>query len=291
MKSWFSRLIGAAAPDGGAQARSDGAVDAVGSGRRLSLPALPARTWAIGDVHGCLHLYRALEDRIVADARAEGDSAPGLIVVLGDIVDRGPHSAQLVEHLMGSPPAPFTRVVLKGNHEDMMVRFAQDPGGARNWLNFGGAETLQSYGLEPEPGAGFDLRAGKLRQMVTRNIPDEHLDFLRDLPLCLTAGGYLFSHAGLDPARPLEAQSARDFIWGNPRDLDHTPSDRFRVVHGHVPVEEVMVTSARVAVDTGAYATGRLSAVRLTPDGVRDGLEASSPGPGAPVTVDLLTLM
>lgn len=241
-------------------------VDRASAGRILSLPALPPALYAVGDVHGCLDLYRRLEDAILTDAQRLGVGGPVLIVVLGDVVDRGPDSAGTIDLLLRPAPPGVTRLVLRGNHEDMMHNFLTDPARARNWLNFGGAQTLMSYGLHPDPEQGFPTAPAHLRGMLDHAVPPAHRRFLAELPLALQIGQHVFCHAGLDPDRSLSEQLREDLLWGDPARLDRDGATAPFVVHGHVITPQVLITPRRINVDTGAYLSGVLSAVRLCPD-------------------------
>lgn len=234
--------------------------------RILSLKQMPAAVYAIGDAHGCNALYRKLEHDIVNDAEASGITGPKLIVVLGDFVDRGPDSAGLLRHLLDPPPPGFQRVVLRGNHEDMMLAFLQDPAPARQWLHFGGTETLVSYGMHPDPEHGFARPVRHLKQMLDATIPAAHREFLTKLPYGLSVGGYFLCHAGIDPARSLAHQRPEDLLWGGGDKIDAAAGTFPVIVHGHVITEDVLLTSKRINVDTGAYESGKLSAVRLVED-------------------------
>lgn len=218
--------------------------------------------WAVGDVHGRHDLYRQLEDRIAADPATDK-----LLILLGDMIDRGPDSAALLDHLTAAPPAGLRRVCLLGNHEAMALQFLSDPDPAADWLRHGGREFLASYGLRlTDAAAGGSRRS--LAQAVAAHVPQDHIDFLARLPVCLRAGGLVFVHAGVDPARPLSDQSRDDMIWTrNYRDTDlPAPSDLppgGLVVHGHMPVEAVARRGWRLNLDSGAWATGRLTAARF----------------------------
>ncbi len=234
--------------------------------RILSLPQMPVAVYAVGDLHGCRKLYRTLEATIAADAAAAGYDGPKLIVSLGDVVDRGPDSAGLIGDLLGPAPDGFRRIVLRGNHEDKMADFLEDPDGHREWLRFGGDATLRSYGLRPESDdRGFDMPAHRLAAMFESAIPEAHRAFLRDLPLALTLDRYILCHAGIDPARPMDEQDPDQLVWGDPSLVDGT-TGLPTVVHGHVIVDEPLMTPARINIDTGSYVTGRITAVCLTPD-------------------------
>lgn len=194
--------------------------------------------YAVGDVHGCLDLYREIEARIVADAA--GFDGPRRILLLGDVVDRGPQTAALLDHLIAPPPPGFHRDCVMGNHEAMMLRFLHRPGRNRAWLEMGGEATLRSYGMRPDPVRGFDLPERMLRMMIAAHVPQEHLAWLSARPASILIGPWAFLH---DP-------------------LHRVPEGRI-VVHGHRAVTQARQSGRRIAVDTAAYATGLLSAMRL----------------------------
>jgi len=217
--------------------------------------------YAVGDVHGCATLYRRLEQRIIADALALGK--PPCIVLLGDVIDRGHESADMIDHLLAPPPRGVERHCVLGNHEDMMLRFLQKPSGTASWLDFGGYETLMSYGMRPPADDGFNLPDRQLGLMLDTFIPMTHRDFLGSLPLGFVFGNHALVHAAFDHGAAPDAQPRDVLLWGAPQDIEEAP---FTVVHGHTIVEKVVFTPTRIAVDTGAYATGQLSAVRLLAD-------------------------
>lgn len=227
----------------------------------LKYERLPDLVYAIGDVHGCLEKLLELE-RLVAEDRAKmGTDA--LIIMLGDYIDRGPQSAQTLEHLIAPPPEHFSRVCTMGNHEAAMLRFLENKGIDRGgWLGFGGYETLMSYGLTHEHIYALG-RDETQPQELTLQIPTSHFRFLRDLPHALGFPDHIFVHAGIDPNRALEQQSMRDLLWIRERFLSFDGPLNRCVVHGHTPVADVEVSKWRLNVDTGAYATGKLSAAKL----------------------------
>lgn len=229
------------------------------SARILSLNDLPAAVYAVGDVHGCLDLYKDLERRIVEDGTAFAGRK--LIVLLGDVIDRGPNSAGLLDHILSQSPEGFQRLILRGNHEEMFLSFLKDPARHRSWLDFGGRETLASYGLD----CGTNLHStafADLRHKLSSYIPDGHIEFLNGLPYGLLAGEYFFCHAGADPSRPINQQRPEDLLWGVEDPLLMSKFSQ-TIVHGHIPQDQPLVLENRINVDTGAYATGRLTAVRL----------------------------
>ncbi len=256
--SLWSRLFGATPPasDTGPDTGPRNDTD-----KALRLPQMPAALYAIGDVHGCLDQLINLEAKILADgAQIAGQK---LVVVLGDVVDRGPKSAEVIDHLLAPMPVGWQRLVLKGNHEQMMLKFLRDPDAHQSWLKFGGAETLQSYGLAEDPELGFGLPAPRMTQMIATVVPSAHMQFLDQLPLCLEVGEFFLSHAGFDPAKSLADQTPHDLMWRNATQLDFS-GGVVTAVHGHVPVAEAEHAPRRINLDTGAYASGVLTAARLT---------------------------
>lgn len=226
---------------------------------RLQFEDWPPALYAVGDVHGCLAELLEIERGIVADAA--GIAGKKWIVMLGDYVDRGPQSAQVIDHLLQPPPAGFERFCLVGNHEVMMLDFLDDPAEHAYWLDQGGLETLQSYGARPGgrdptgPGAS------------PHGIPAAHEQFLRELPVSLRLPGWLFVHAGVRPGIAIESQSEEDLVWIREPFLSLPPPGGIRVVHGHTPGPEPVVTPYRICLDTHCFLTGRLTALRLTRKG------------------------
>lgn len=246
--------------------------------RRLVLDRWPSTVYAIGDVHGCLSQLKDIEQQILAD----GDDRAGdrLIITLGDYVDRGPASAQVIDHLLEPLPRGWQRVALTGNHEQMMLDYLHDPSAAGWWLIEGGAETARSYGVEIDAA----LRGGDpehaLRSALLERIPERHLEFLETLPVAVSLPGWLFVHAGIRPGLPLAAQSDEDLAWIRAPFLDASRQDGLVVVHGHTPGREPVVRADRIGIDTHCFATGRLTALRVTADGERSFLTATGPARG-----------
>jgi serine/threonine protein phosphatase 1 len=231
--------------------------------RHLVFDVQPELIYAVGDLHGRLDLMRQMEAAIIADA--EGAAALPWVILLGDLVDRGPETAALIDHVMSAPPPGMRRIVLGGNHEALMLDAMDDPRALGDWIDMGGRETLISYGVSSglfDRGRA-DLKA--VRAAIAACVPDDHLDYLASRPLVVETPEAIFVHAGLMPGRPLEAQRADDLIWYRDKfDADYSEFGRV-VVHGHTIVREPLVTSFRIDVDTGAVGTGRLTAVRIAP--------------------------
>ena len=212
--------------------------------------------YAVGDIHGCLDLLVDLIGKIKRDAaHLEREFA---LVLLGDLVDRGPNSAQVLDYAI-----ELTRqagaICLAGNHEVSMLEFIDHPEPRSSWLKQGGIETLQSYDIDVQD----EPRKWARRSMLDTFIPRDHVEFLRGLPKALRLENYFLSHAGPDPNKGLEEQTEEDLLWRK----DGMQSDYANfgavVVHGHEAQDRVSIGGHRINVDTGAYATGRLSAVRL----------------------------
>ncbi|MEM5467638.1 metallophosphoesterase [Celeribacter marinus] len=236
------------------------ATPATGQLKKLTLDHTPSVTYAVGDIHGHYDLYRQLEHQIVVDARTF--DGPALLIVLGDMIDRGPKSAQLLDHLLTPMPDGITRICLRGNHEDMCLRALSTPQSADDWIACGGAETLTSYGFHPDQGKQHAIHTPHWHPAMVAQIPLSHRQFLADLPVCVVLPKWVFSHAGLNPTRNIDQQRKDDLIWTDPTVLQgHTFAQC--LIHGHLPVDVPSVGHKTINIDTGAYKSGILTAVRL----------------------------
>jgi serine/threonine protein phosphatase 1 len=216
------------------------------------------RVYAIGDVHGCLDRLASIHEQIAEDLVARPvDEA--ILVHLGDYVDRGLDSAQVIDWLSGGPPVPVARVVnLMGNHEDMMIQALSgtDKDATGTWLSNGGADSLLSWEISRKvPPAEW-----------TNLIPAEHLAFIRGLDVSFRYGGYMFVHAGIRPGIPLDKQAKQDMLWIREPFLSWKHSHEIVVVHGHTPRHEPTVRPNRIGIDTGAVMGGVLTCVVLEGD-------------------------
>jgi len=226
------------------------------------VPRIPAgqRVYAIGDVHGCLSLYDELLALIEEDNRERGP-AQATVIQLGDLIDRGPDSAGVVDRAM--TPLEFAdTVTLRGNHEAAML--ASLEGNTRLldvWLSNGGITALKSWKIEPR--AFHDLDAQAIIDMITAAIPADQLAWLRELPLSHQIGDFYFVHAGVRPNVPLAEQREVDCLWIRDEFLDSKKYHGAFVVHGHSVTDEVEERPNRLGIDTGAYITGRLTALCL----------------------------
>lgn len=220
--------------------------------------------YAVGDVHGRLDALQPLVADIRADAARHRGQGPPLLVLLGDYVDRGPESAGVIELILKLSADPALEVcALMGNHESALLAFLDDPAGAAGWLDHGGGPTLASYGVTPPPSRAGEQGWGEARDALVRALPPAHLSFLRGLRLMAVVGDYAFVHAGVRPGAPLDRQAAQDLLWIRQPFLEAPGPFEKVIVHGHTPAEEPQILPHRLGIDTGAFATGVLTAVRL----------------------------
>ncbi|PPJ49376.1 serine/threonine protein phosphatase [Rhizobium sp. KAs_5_22] len=217
--------------------------------------------YAIGDVHGCRTALLDAEARIVRDAAALGGKK--LIVMLGDYIDRGPNSRQVLEHLIEPPPAGFERISLCGNHDELFLRFLADPAAHVSWLQLGGHATLFSYGIDASHILDRPRGLERLAELARQTVPSDQVDYLKSLPCLLTIGRIAFVHAGLRPGLPLEEQSDEDLMWIREPFLSRGPELPLVVVHGHTPAPQVTYGRGRICIDTGAFATGHLAVLKI----------------------------
>jgi serine/threonine protein phosphatase 1 len=214
------------------------------------------RLYIIGDIHGRSDLLDRLVDEINRDIDRYGDR-DSLTITLGDYVDRGPDSRGVLERLSRNPfPTPY--VALRGNHEILLENFLDKPSTAEQWRRFGGLETLYSYGVPVSDlllGKGFEEAARAMKDAV----PPEHRRFLSSLRNCISVEGCFFCHAGVRPNVPLAQQTADDLLWIRDEFLDSTQDYGKMIIHGHTPNIWPEVKPHRVNIDTGAFATGRLT--------------------------------
>jgi serine/threonine protein phosphatase 1 len=222
------------------------------------------RVYAIGDIHGRLDLLDAILDAIDTDLRNRPHDRVKL-VFLGDYVDRGAQSAGVIYRLIEVMQS-YDAVCLMGNHELMFATFLDQPHTLDQWLSTGAAATLSSYGITP-PSHPTAAQAEALCDTLRRAMPLAHRVFLSNRPLTSVCGDYLFVHAGIRHGLPLSRQGEADLVWIR-HDFTNSdePFEKF-VVHGHTPVPTPEVRPNRINIDTGAFATGRLSCLVLEGDG------------------------
>lgn len=223
--------------------------------------------YAIGDVHGRADLLERMFDAIENEAD-EDKSGPPLVVFIGDYIDRGPDSRAVLDLLLSGRPYGCERRLLMGNHEQMLRDALRDPQLAPRWFAFGGLNTLVSYRLRPPPITAQPQELNEAMRRLEDAMGDAHLRLLAALEQVVPLGDYLFVHAGIHPAKPLSAQTERDLFWIREPFLSHRKRMPLRVVHGHTPVAAPTQSAPRIAIDTGAHASGVLTAARIRDDAV-----------------------
>ena len=224
-------------------------------------PAIPPgeRIYALGDVHGRLDLFEAAIAAIEADDTASRP-AQTTVILLGDLIDRGPDSAGVIAAARAWSERRPVRILL-GNHEEMLLRALDSDEVMRHFLRYGGRETVLSYLSEPDRYHRAEL--AEARALMVDAIPETDLDFIRSFDDSIRVGDYLFVHAGIDPDTPLEGQSGGDLRWIREPFLSHAGSFGPVVVHGHTITDRPHVRHNRIGIDTGAYRSGRLTALGL----------------------------
>ncbi len=223
--------------------------------------------YAVGDIHGELDLLERLMTKIIADVMRPQTEGPKTVVFMGDYVDRGPNSRGVLEYLAELEIPGCEIVFLRGNHEQQMIDFIDLPFEKRRWLEWGGTETLASFDIAPvfptadeseyiRTAKAFAKAFGSLRQFI-----EERTVF------SWRVGNIAFSHGGMDPTLPIDQQMPKTMLWGNEGFMRFGGPPEFWHVHGHVIHETPGIFGNRIAVDTGAYKTGVLTAARITNDG------------------------
>ena len=217
------------------------------------------RVFAIGDVHGRLDLLRELASAIEAH-EAASPAARTTIILLGDLVDRGPESAGVLRFARDWQNRANVRI-LAGNHEEMFLKSFDNAEVLRHFLRHGGKETLLSFGMSWSAYATATVE--KVREMMAEVVPAEDRAFIEGLEDKIAIGDYLFVHAGIEPEMPIEDQKPADLRWIREPFLSHAGPHPLMVVHGHTITQEPVDNGIRIGIDTGAYASGRLTALVL----------------------------
>jgi serine/threonine protein phosphatase 1 len=218
------------------------------------------RIYAIGDIHGCAGLLDELLGMIDADNAARGPARIRLIF-LGDLIDRGPDSKGVVERLMDVKARHPETHILLGNHEEVFLQAMRSgsPGALRYALRIGADTTIQSYGVTGEEYTRTSIE--QLLDIAKERVPEDHLDFMADFEDIVVVGDSMFVHAGVRPDKPLDHQKVNDLRWIRGDFLDYRGTLEKIIVHGHSIADEVEVTQHRIGLDTGAYASGVLTAM------------------------------
>ena len=224
-------------------------------GRRPTLPE-GVRIYAFGDVHGRLDLLDELLGHIAQDISGRPVARP-LFVFLGDYVDRGPQSRETIDRLIAHG-RDHECVFLKGNHEQVAIKCLSDRSLFDQWTRFGGVDTLVSYGVFPKPPLD-EQQIVRLQAAFHEALPQAHFRFFRDLKKSFACGDFFFVHAGVRPRVDLSRQKESDLLWIRDEFLSSSEDFGKIIVHGHTPTSEVEVVPNRINIDTGAFATGRLT--------------------------------
>ncbi len=229
-------------------------------GAALSTLAPAERFYAVGDIHGRLDLLQRLLATLDTDCP---------LVFVGDYVDRGEYSAQVLRHLRHLSANRDRQVIcLMGNHEDMLLRFLDDPEGmARMWWHNGGQQTMTSFGIAA--GSTSTDEVNKIADRLRQEMGQPLLDWMQDRPLTWTSGNVTVVHAALDPSSPVDAQNRHACLWGHPRFPTQHRKDGQWVVHGHTIVTDPKVENRVVSIDTGAFATDHLTAAEISTRQIR----------------------
>ena len=227
------------------------------------VPHLPKNTriYCIGDIHGCHDLLRQLTNRIEEDAH---DFIGRVVVIyLGDFIDRGAYSREVIDFLLSKQQDHIEYVFLRGNHEQMLLDFLTEGHIARVWLSCGGMATLASYGIRVAkiPTKLEDFK--QLQKQLRDNMPVEHYQFLSNTLLCYSLGDYFFVHAGINPDYSLARQAPEDLLSiRNKFTRVKTPFEKI-IVHGHTITKTPELLTNRIGIDTGAYKSGVLTCLVL----------------------------
>ena len=227
------------------------------------------RVYAFGDIHGRADLLTRLFERVEADIDASGGGDEIVLVFLGDYVDRGFQSKDVIDFLISERVTRHRCIYLKGNHEEAFLKFLREPSFGPRWAGYGGSETLTSYGVRPPRTRTQIEEWAEASQALSAALPIEHRTFLDRLEVSASIGDYIFVHAGLRPGRPIEKQTEEDALWIRDEFLNDTSLFEQVVVHGHTPISEPHHDERRVGIDTGAYLTGHLTAACFVRDEVR----------------------
>jgi len=233
----------------------------VRSKSKTSGPSVPegTRYYVIGDIHGCNDLFESLIMAIEEEAKA----APDLevkVVLLGDLVDRGPDSRMVIANARDWQARRDVQI-LAGNHEEMFLQSFDNTKVLRHFIRHGGRDTILSYGVPESTYNNASLE--ELQELIREYVPKKDRKFLASFDEMLTAGDYVFVHAGIKPGVELAEQSREDLLWIREKFLDHEGAHPLHVVHGHTIFEDIDVKRNRIGIDTGAFRFGRLTALVL----------------------------
>ena len=235
-------------------------------------PFAPGRlVYAIGDIHGRADLLKKLLGKIDEDLAAHPSEREPLIVFLGDYIDRGDDSAEvlsIIERLWLSR-SNREYIFLSGNHEAAMLNFLDAPEKNGEWLRFGGLQTLYSFGLKGHSENSDDIARIEAGRVLREQLASQEILLRSALRMSAQVGNIFFCHAAINPKLPLDAQSEEVLLWGHPEFQREGGPEGMWIVHGHTITSEPDIGSNRIGIDTGAYYSGRLIAARITDGNIR----------------------
>ena len=236
------------------------------TGRRNNTPVEPHvpegnRLYVIGDIHGRIDLLQQIHNKIQQDAA----NYPGSkhLIYLGDYIDRGDHSQEVIDLLLGQPLPGFDTTYLRGNHEQSMLDFLQAVEVGRSWFSHGGLATLVSYKVKYKKIPTRKQDFEEIQNSLKARVPRDHISFLEETEFSHTAGDYYFVHAGIKPKVALKYQLPEDQLWIREDFVSYTKPHEKIVVHGHTITDEPDLQTNRIGLDTGAYITGKLTCLVL----------------------------
>jgi serine/threonine protein phosphatase 1 len=218
--------------------------------------------YAVGDIHGRLDLLKEMNQKIIDDMK-KNPCARKVVVYLGDYIDRGRESKGVISELISNPIAGAEIIHLRGNHEQTMIDYFGDKELAASWFLWGGAATVRDYGVGEWDKHGRRLNLTEVHEQFVNAVPDDHKEFIRALPYTHEEGDYVFVHAGFRPHLPMDEQNSHDMMTIRDTFIKSAYDFGKMVVFGHTVQEEVFKAPGRLGIDTGAYATGVLTAVVL----------------------------
>lgn len=233
----------------------------MGRSSEVRVPVLTPgeRVYAVGDIHGRIDLFDSLIEAIERDDAGRHPSRT-TIILLGDLIDRGPNSAAVVARAQEWAQRREIEFI-KGNHEEMLVASMTDREVLRGFLKYGGRETILSYGIDRQALREADFE--QLQNMMSEAIPQQDIDFLDGFKKFVRKGDYLFVHAGIRPETPIEDQKGSDCRWIREPFLSYAGDFGAVVVHGHTITQEPQVRGNRIGIDTGAFMHGTLTAIGI----------------------------
>lgn len=228
-----------------------------------------SQVFVIGDIHGCKDLVQKIHNKILELSKnIEGQK---LLIYLGDYIDRGPNIKETIQILIDFCPNNFNKIFLLGNHEQMLFEFiSYNPNSPYVWFANGGAQTLESYGIDISKYIEESMEIediNKMREEFIESLPSAHKNFFNQLKLNYEWKNYFFVHAGIDPDLPLEQQNKETMLWTREQKFfDPKMTYNKIIVHGHTPKENIENFPFRINIDTGSFFSGKLSGLIIYKD-------------------------